>query len=126
MLSILNLGLPEMAMIAGIAVIVFGRRLPEVAAQAYRQIVRLRQSLETLRRETGIDREMRNIEHEVRDAAMRARVPEPMLPPTGSHVAWDRESEREDLADTEDEASEESAPAEDVPPPSLEDRRESG
>jgi len=69
-----NLAPSEVLVLAVIAVLVFGRRLPEVAGQGYKQLRRWRQSLDQLRRETGIDREIRNIEHEVRDASRKAQV----------------------------------------------------
>lgn len=59
-------------MIAVVAVIVFGKSLPQVAAKGYMQLRRLRRSMEELRRESGIDREMRTIEREMRDAEREA------------------------------------------------------
>lgn len=69
-----NLAPSEVLVLAVIAVLVFGKRLPEVAGRGYTQLRRWRQSLDQLRRETGIDRELRNIGHEVDDAARRARI----------------------------------------------------
>jgi len=82
-----NLGFQELTIIAAVAVLVFGKRLPEVAARAYAQLARLRHSLEDLRRETGIDRELRNIEYEVRDAARKGKLANPLLPPQGLRAA---------------------------------------
>ena len=70
----------ELALVAGLAVIVFGKRLPEVAARAYGQFRRMRASLDDLRRETGIDRELREIEYTVRDAARKANIANPLAP----------------------------------------------
>ncbi len=60
MLAFLNLSVPEVVTIAVVAVLVFGRRLPEVAGQAAGMVQRMRRSIEDLRRESGIDRELRN------------------------------------------------------------------
>ena len=60
MLSILqNIGLPETLVIIVVAILVFGRRLPEVAARAAVQVQRARRAMSDLRRETGIDAELR-------------------------------------------------------------------
>ena len=69
-----NLAPSEVLVLAVIAVLVFGKRLPEVAGRGYTQLRRWRQSLDQLRRETGIDRELSNIKYEVNDAARRARI----------------------------------------------------
>jgi Sec-independent protein translocase protein TatA len=68
-----NLGPWEIAVILIVAVLIFGDRLPEAASKAYLQFRKLRQSVDDLRRDTGIDRELRNIERSVRDAAWEAR-----------------------------------------------------
>ena len=84
---ITNIGLPELTVIAALAVVIFGRRLPQVAAEAYRQIVRLRQAIEKVRRDSGIDRELRDIEYEVRDAARKASMADVLQPPEGLRAA---------------------------------------
>lgn len=61
-------------MIAVVAVIVFGKSLPQVAAKGYMQLRRLRRSMEELRRESGIDRELRSIEREMREAEREASL----------------------------------------------------
>ena len=61
----------EVLVIAMLAVIIFGKRLPEVAGKAYAQFRRAREGLDRLRRESGIDREMREIERSVREAEWR-------------------------------------------------------
>lgn len=109
-----NIGLPELTVIAGLAVIIFGRRLPEVAAKAYGEVVRLRRTIERLRRETGIDRELRDIEFTVRDAARKAALKEPLPPPAEFRANHDRgvrgtrdeeRSSEEDGSRVDDEAS---------------------
>lgn len=69
-----NLAPLEILVIAVLAVIVFGNRLPQVAGRFLYQLRRLRQSMYDLRRESGIDREIRNVERSVRQAAWAAEA----------------------------------------------------
>jgi len=62
-----NLSATEILVIGIVAVLIFGKRLPEVASQTYGQIRRLRQGLDQFRRETGIDREFHSIERTLHD-----------------------------------------------------------
>jgi Sec-independent protein translocase protein TatA len=74
MLALLgNIGPFEMVLIAVIAILIFGKDLPQAASRAYYQVRKLRGSLDDLRRESGIDRELRNIERSVREAEWQAR-----------------------------------------------------
>ena len=52
------LGPLEMIVIVVVAILVFGPRLPQVAAEAAHFVGRMKRSLDELRRETGIDREI--------------------------------------------------------------------
>jgi len=54
----LNLGPLEILVVAVVAILVFGPRLPQVAAEAAHFIGRMKRSLAELRRETGIDQEI--------------------------------------------------------------------
>lgn len=63
-----NIGLPELLVIAVIAVLIFGKDLPQAASKAYLQVRKLRNAVDDLRRETGIEREIRNIERGMREA----------------------------------------------------------
>jgi len=77
-----NLSIPEVVLVAVVAVMVFGRRLPEVAGHAARHFRRLRRMLEDVRRETGIDAELRDMRREFRQAEREARIePPPRLAP---------------------------------------------
>ena len=69
-----NLAPLEIVVIAVIAILVFGKRLPEVAGRFLYHIRRLRQSMYDLRRESGIDQEIRNVERSVRQAAWEAEA----------------------------------------------------
>ena len=53
-----NLSVGELLTVGVVALLAFGRRLPAVAGQIAGQAARLRRSLNDLRRETGIDREL--------------------------------------------------------------------
>ncbi len=86
MLAFLNLSFLELVTVAVVAVLVFGRRLPEVAGQAAGVVQRMRRSFEDLRRESGIDRELRNVRRKLEDAVPRdldrhARREDAPLPP---------------------------------------------
>lgn len=61
----------EVGLILLLAVMIFGSRLPEVASRVYTQFRRFREGVDRFRRDTGIDREMREIQRSVRDAAWR-------------------------------------------------------
>ena len=58
MLAFLNLAPSELAVVAVVAILVWGRRLPQVVGQAAGVVQKVRRSLEDLRRETGIDTEI--------------------------------------------------------------------
>jgi Sec-independent protein translocase protein TatA len=60
-----NLSLFEIVVVAVVAVLVFGGRLPEVAGQAASAVSRLKRQLADLRRDTGIDREIQGIRRSV-------------------------------------------------------------
>jgi Sec-independent protein translocase protein TatA len=70
-LAFLNLSPTEVVIIFVVAIVVFGRRLPEVAGQAAGALQRMRRSLDDLRRETGIDREIRSARRAFEDAVPR-------------------------------------------------------
>ena len=69
-----NLSPLEIVVIGVVAILVFGKRLPEVAGRFLYHIRRLRQSMYDLRRETGIDQEIRNVERTMRKAAWEAEA----------------------------------------------------
>lgn len=69
--AFLNLGPSEIVVLAVVAILVWGRRLPEVAGQAAGMVQRMRRSLDDLRRDTGIDREIQNARRAVDEAVPR-------------------------------------------------------
>jgi Sec-independent protein translocase protein TatA len=71
MLAFLNLGLTEMLLILVVAILVFGRNLPGVAVQAAATVQKMRRSLVDLRREAGIDDELRRARREFEQAVPR-------------------------------------------------------
>ena len=62
-----------MLLILVVAILIFGRNLPQAASKAYLQARKLRNAVDDLRRESGIDQEIRNIERTVREAEWEAR-----------------------------------------------------
>ncbi len=60
-----NLGFGELLVIGIVAILVFGKNLPRVASEAMIAIQKLRRSVNDLRRETGIDQEIRELRHKV-------------------------------------------------------------
>jgi len=68
-----NLGMTEMLLILVVAILIFGKDLPQAASKVYLQARKLRNAVDDLRRESGIDQELRNIERTVREAEWEAR-----------------------------------------------------
>lgn len=77
-----NLSMSEALVVVVLAVLIFGRRLPEVAVQAMRGFHRLRRSLEDLRRETGVDAELREMRRTLREVEREAHVEDPLRMPS--------------------------------------------
>ncbi len=99
------LSLGEIVLISIVAVLVFGRRLPQVAGQAFRQVARLRRQLDEFRRESGIDREFRDVQDSLRDITHRPTLdptlrdraePAPEEPPAADAEATEASEEDED------------------------------
>ena len=68
-----NLGPLEIVVILVLAVLIFGKDLPQAASKAYLQARKLRNAVDDLRRESGIEREIRNIERGIREAEWEAK-----------------------------------------------------
>jgi Sec-independent protein translocase protein TatA len=66
-----NLGFSELMIVLVAAVLIFGKRLPEVAAQAGQQLAKFRRSLQDIKNETGIDNDLRKIQRDLQDAVPR-------------------------------------------------------
>ncbi|MDZ4773779.1 MAG: twin-arginine translocase TatA/TatE family subunit [Planctomycetota bacterium] len=73
-----NLGTPEIILCAIAALLVFGRRLPEVAAQAGQTLSKFRKGLDSAIQESGVEKEIQKIKQalptdmSVRDVARAA------------------------------------------------------
>ena len=66
-----NLGGLELLLVFGAALLVFGKRLPEVAGQAGRQLVKVRRSLDAAWRDTGMEKELRDVKRDLESAIPR-------------------------------------------------------
>ena len=66
-----NLDTSELVIVMLVAILIFGRRLPQVAAQAGRQVVKLRRSLDSAWRDTGMEREIREVQRNLEEAIPR-------------------------------------------------------
>jgi Sec-independent protein translocase protein TatA len=66
MLAIIgNLHMMELLVIALAALMIFGRRLPEVAMRGAAQVVRLRRSVTKMWREAGLEEELRKVRRDI-------------------------------------------------------------
>lgn len=97
-----NIAPLELIVIAALAVIIFGKRLPEVAARTYGHFRRFRTTLDDFRRETGIDRELRDIDYTVRNAARKAATKQLPPPPKTSGPDDDDQEEAAEPTPVED------------------------
>jgi len=111
-MAFLNLGFSEVVLIAIVAILVFGKRLPEVATQTFKQVAKVRRGLDDLRRETGIDRELHEVRGAFQDLARQATMP----PPYPGGTAW-RDKPEPRLVEPEAEAAK---PAAALPEPAAE------
>lgn len=96
-----NLGPVEIVVVAIVAILVFGKNLPDAAAKAFVQLRKFRTAVDDLKRDTGIEKEIRDIQRSVREAEWEARrpippatlphrtfaTPAPAAPPTASGPA---------------------------------------
>jgi len=66
-----DVGMSEILVIGVFGVLLFGKRLPEVASQAGAQLVKFRRSLQQVKAESGMDQEVRKIQRVIEDAIPR-------------------------------------------------------
>lgn len=104
-----NLDFTELLVIAAAAIMIFGRRLPEVAVRGAAQLVRLRRTVTQMWRDAGIEDEIRRVRREI-DRSV------PRLPSADQMV---READRrrralEVTAETESQAAEDEEDAAEV------------
>lgn len=93
MLAIIsNFSPGEFMLVLVVAILIFGRRLPEVAAKAAVQIQRARRGVADFRRETGFDDEIRKarqvmedpikiVLQDVNDTEEKSPMPRPLIAP---------------------------------------------
>lgn len=99
-----NINPTELMVIAVVAVLVFGRRLPEVAGQAAAHVGRARREFTKLRRETGIDDEIRDARRTFEQAGYEARrdpnAPKIQPPNSGAGVSRQQQPWPSDQGET--------------------------
>jgi len=66
-----DIGMSEILVIGIFGVLLFGKRLPEVASQAGQQLVKFRRSLQQVKAESGMDQEVRKIQRTLEEAIPR-------------------------------------------------------
>ena len=66
-----SLGFSELMIVMVAAILIFGKRLPEVASQAGAQLAKFRRSLQDIKNETGIDNDIRKIQRDIQQAVPR-------------------------------------------------------
>jgi len=78
-----NLSFGETLVIGVLAILFFGRRLPEVAAQAGAKLQDLKRSMNDLRRDIGLDEQLREAQERMRvlerEARARSSAPPPLV-----------------------------------------------
>ena len=72
-----NLDITEILVIALFAVMIFGRNLPRVAAQAVTHVSRARKALQQVWRESGIGEEVREVQREIEASTRKLKDADP-------------------------------------------------
>ena len=107
----------ELLLVAAVALMVFGKRLPEVAVRAAAHLTRLRRSLTEMWREAGIEEELRKVRRDVERTMPDLRNPRQMVRDIGRGYL-----DKIDAQEEPEESSEEPALEERPQPPA--DQRE--
>jgi Sec-independent protein translocase protein TatA len=66
-----NLGGTELLIVLVVALLVFGKRLPQVAGDAARQMAKIRRSLDEAWRDTGMEKEIQQVRRDLETAIPR-------------------------------------------------------
>jgi Sec-independent protein translocase protein TatA len=66
-----DIGFTEILVIGVAGLLLFGKRLPEVAGQAGQQLIKFRRSLQQVKAESGMDQEVRKIRRTLEEAIPR-------------------------------------------------------
>jgi len=109
-------GLQEWVLIAIIAVLVFGRRLPEVIAEVLSVWRQVRRQLDDLRRSTGFDQDLREAQRALDDARATVRRETRVLTAPAPRIQSASEAVRRGVKDLEDEIRRAVPPAGGVAP----------
>ncbi len=82
-----NINPTELVVIVVVAILIFGRRLPEVAGRAAGHLQRARQALGELKRESGLDEELRTAREAMREVTNPSLLADlPKLPSPSNAV----------------------------------------
>ena len=92
-----NLTLMELGLVVLAAIMIFGRNLPKVAAQAFAQFNRARRAMREMWRETGLEEEIRKVERDMRRA--KSSLPTSLDPAAIARQATERWIEQDDEED---------------------------
>ena len=128
MLAIIsNLSPGEVFVILIASILIFGRRLPEVAAKGAVQLQKLRRGVSDFKRESGFDEEIRKakrlVDNPIREAAKELSKEPPSWSPTSPRVAQHPDGLGKDVIEVEGKSTssepvaDEPEPAERIDPP---------
>jgi Sec-independent protein translocase protein TatA len=66
-----NIGGTELLIVMVVGLLIFGKKLPQVASDAAKQLVKLRRSLDEAWRDTGMQQEIQNVKRDIETAIPR-------------------------------------------------------
>jgi Sec-independent protein translocase protein TatA len=110
-LSISMPGLQEWVLIGVVAVLVFGRKLPEVIAEVLSVVRQVRRHIDDLRRSTGFDQDLREAQRALDDARATVRREARVLTAPAPRIQSANEAVRRGVKNLEDEIRQATPPA---------------
>lgn len=117
-----NLGGTELLIVLVAALLVFGKRLPQVAGDAARQMAKLRRSLDEAWRETGMEKEIQQVRRDLETAIPRELSIADMARAASAEMdkrIRANEAEAKQLPAPAAEAPKQTEPPKQLPPPSA-------
>jgi len=96
-------GLQEWVLIGVVAVLVFGRKLPEVIAEVLSVVRQVRRHIDDLRRSTGFDQDLREAQRALDDARSTVRREARVLTAPAPRIQSASDTVRRGVKDLEDE-----------------------
>lgn len=96
-------GLQEWVLIGVVAVLVFGRKLPEVIAEVLSVVRQVRRHIDDLRRSTGFDQDLREAQRALDDARSTVRREAHVLTAPAPRIQSASDTVRRGVRDLEDE-----------------------